>query len=137
MAVTEQELLARIDEVRNEIKRLKEERMQLVERVRLLRRERRELVERARQLREEIRRLREERRKLVEKVRELRRDRRETMQKIREVLARLEQQRRVVNELKPYARKSVTALRARIEELENATSTAVTAEDRMAMGLST
>ena len=116
--LSEKEILERITELREEIKRLKERRYALIEEVRRLRQERRSLIDRARQLRETLRSLRERRRKLVEEVRGLRQERRQLLEKIRSVVSELDQQRRIAAELRPLARRSINAIRRRIEELE-------------------
>ncbi|ABM80932.1 coiled-coil protein [Hyperthermus butylicus] len=118
MGLSEEELLQRITALREEIKRLKEQRYHLIEEVRSLRQKRRGLIERVRQLRDELRSLREERRQLVEEVRRLRQERRELLAKINQAVVELEKQRRIAAELRPLARKSIAAIRRRIEELE-------------------
>lgn len=115
---SEKEILDRITALREEIKQLKEKRYSMIEEVRGLRQERRQLIERAKQLREQIRQLREKRRQLVEEVRSFRQKRRELLEKLRAAVNELEQQKRIAAELRPLARRSINAIRRRIEELE-------------------
>ncbi|HIQ23776.1 MAG TPA: hypothetical protein EYH50_01845 [Pyrodictium delaneyi] len=115
---SEKEILDKITALREEIKQLKEKRYSMIEEVRGLRQERRQLIERAKQLREQIRQLREKRRQLVEEVRSLRQKRREVLEKLRAAVNELEQQKRIAAELRPLARRSINAIRRRIEELE-------------------
>lgn len=115
---SEREILDQIAALREEIKSLKERRYGLIEEVRRLRQERRELIERAKTLREQIRSLREKRRKLVEEVRGLRQERRKLLERIKAVVSELDEQRRIAAELRPLARRSIAAIRRRIEELE-------------------
>ena len=114
----EKSILDRIAELREEIKQLKEQRYRLIEEVRQLRQERRKLIEEARRLREQLRELREKRRQLVEEVRSLRQERRKVLERLRSLMGELEQQRRISAELRPLARRSINAIKRRIEELE-------------------
>ncbi len=114
----EEELVNTITALRDEIKRLKEQRYLLIADVKKLRVERARLIERAKTLREYLASLRSKKNELVEEIRDLRQKRKELFTRIDSILDELEETKRVASQVGPYARRSISSIMKRIEELE-------------------
>ncbi|MET1129053.1 MAG: hypothetical protein ABWW70_07020 [Thermoproteota archaeon] len=114
----EAEIVSKISELREEIKKLKMERYSIIAELRQLRAERRERVSRLRDLRSRLKELRDKRRALVERVKSLREERRNLLSRIRVVAGEVDEIRRSTSGFGRQSERRISALRRRIGELE-------------------
>ena len=114
----EELIITELDELREGIRSLKEERITAADEIRSLKEERRELIEKIKGLREELNKVREVLKKLKEERQVLIEQRRETIRKIREIKSALFSKRELLNSLGNIDGVSAGRIRARIDRLE-------------------
>jgi uncharacterized coiled-coil DUF342 family protein len=115
---SEEAILNEIGTLRDEIKTLRERRTQVAEEVRTLKGERRELIDKIKVLREELRRERERLAKLKEERGKLIEERRDLVKKIRDIKSSLFSKRELLNNVGKIEGISAAKIKARIDRLE-------------------